>query len=197
MFTLQSGTKWEILKVIRTKEEVTIEVLEEELQVSPSTINEHLSDLQAKDLIDKRAVRNGPGRPHYVYFLTGEAEHLFPHAYAQLATMLLEVIRSLAEEPEAREKIVTVMKRHVEEYDNLQNALQTLGFYPEFEGNEGEQSSNKIIYHQCPFHDVATKDPSICEIDKRLLEELTGRKVEMNSSIATGKKRCEFVLSEN
>lgn len=194
MFTTKTGTKWEILEVLREQEELTIDELEEHLDVSSSTLNEHLSDLQAMDLIDKETEKDGPGRPHYLYFLTEEAEHLFPHSYARLASMLLDVIRTLADQPEANQKIAQVMKNHLEEYDDLKTALRTLGFYPEF---DDESDQETIIYHQCPFYDVAKKDPSLCEIDQQVLEEVTEKDVEMNDCIATGSKRCEFVLTKN
>lgn len=195
MLKTQQGTKWDILSTLREDDEATLKELKNDLEVSPSTLNEHLSDLQAQNLIDKRSERDGPGRPHYVYYLTEEAEHLFPHAYAELAEMLLDVIRSLASEPEAQDKISAIMEEHLQQFDDLETALSTFGFYPEITWNGDKKQS--IKYHQCPFYDVAKDDPSLCCIDQSVLEELTGGPVEMESSIVQGDNVCKFALSEN
>jgi predicted ArsR family transcriptional regulator len=195
MIEARKGTKWDILEHIRESEEATLENLQDAVELSPSTVNEHLSDLQVWDLLDKRTVRDGPGRPHYVYFLTDQGEELFPHAYAELASMLLDVVRSLVEEPEARDKIEAVMKNRLGGENNLKMTLSQLGFYPETE--ECDDGTTRMKYHQCPFYEVAKDDPSLCSIDRSVLEDVTGRSVEMESSIAEGAQSCCFLLSEN
>jgi DeoR family suf operon transcriptional repressor len=194
MFAEKTGTKWTILKVLREDGSVSVKQLQDEVDVNASTINEHLSDLRGMGLVDKRSEKHGPGRPKHVYFLTEQAEHLFPHAYAELASMLIDVIRSLAGEPNFREKISRAIRSHLDQYENLESALNALGFYPEFEDiEEGEQ----LVYHQCPFHDVAKEQPALCEIDREILEDVTQKDAEMEASIAAGDHQCKFILTEN
>lgn len=195
MLTNKSGTKWEILRILREHDEVTMAIFDDKIEVNSSTLNEHLSDLQAMNLIDKKTVRSGPGRPHYEYHLTEDAEHLFPHAYAELSKMLLEVIRTLSEEPEARKKITSIIKQRLDEFDDLKTALRTLGFYPEF--NETNGNMDDVIYHQCPFYDVAKKDPALCDIDKAVLSEMIDEDVELERSIANGCNSCKFIVTQN
>ncbi|MFB6344246.1 MAG: helix-turn-helix transcriptional regulator, partial [bacterium] len=152
MLANKDSTKWEILSELRESSECTVSDLRENAGVSPSTLNEHLSDLEAMNLVDKRSEKHGPGRPRHLYSLTEDAEHLFPNAYAELASMLLEVIESFSDEPEAREKLVEVLTNQLNEYDDLERALRALGFYPDFE-LDGE--SETITYQQCPFYEVA------------------------------------------
>lgn len=194
MFTDKSGTKWEILETLRESGESSVKNLESELDLSPSTLNEHLTDLRAMDLLEKRSDRDGPGRPRHLYFLTDEAESLFPHGYSKLASLLMDVVKSLIDEPHAREKLAEVLSDHYEEYDNLENALEAIGFYPEFSDEDGQTT---IRYNQCPFLEVAREDSSLCDIDKAVLEEMTGRSARMEECIVTGSSCCEFVLSEN
>lgn len=195
MIEARKGTKWEILKQIRETGETTLQNLQDAVELSPSTVNEHLSDLQVWNLVDKRTVRDGPGRPHYEYFLTDEGEELFPHAYAELASMLMDVVRSLADEPEARDKIEAVMKNRMGGEGTLQTTLNRLGFSPDIE--ERDDGTTLLKYHQCPFYEVAKDDPSLCSIDRSVLEDVTGRTVEMEESIAEGSQSCCFLLSEN
>lgn len=194
MFTDKSGTKWEILSVLRENGESSVKALETETEVSSSTLNEHLSDLRAMELIDKHSKRDGPGRPQHLYFLTDEAEELFPHAYSKLASMLLEVVNSLIDEPQTRRKLTDVLTEHFQEYDDLESALKAFGFFPEF-SEQGKRTT--IKYHQCPFYEVAQEAPSLCDVDREVLEEMTGKSVSKNSCIVSGSESCEFVLTEN
>lgn len=195
MLEVRRGTKWDILRRLRENGEATLNDLEDEMGLSPSTLNEHLSDLQARDYVDKRSERDGPGRPHYVYFLAEQAEHLFPHAYAELATMLLDVIRSFAEEPEAREKISAIMQKHLRKHDDLKTALDRLGYFPQRE--EKPDGSTVFEFHQCPFHDVAKEDPTLCSIDRSALEEVSEGNVTREDSIVDGASTCRFTVSKN
>lgn len=194
MIAEKKGTKWTILRILREQEQLSVKELQAEIDVNASTLNEHLTDLRAMGLVDKQSEKDGPGRPRHVYFLTEEAEHLFPHAYAELASMLMDVIRSLTGEPNFRDKVADAIQSHLEQYDGLESALKSLGFYPEFvEDNEGDT----LVYHQCPFHDVVKEQPSLCEIDRDVLEELTDKTVEMENSIADGDRHCKFIMTEN
>jgi predicted ArsR family transcriptional regulator len=195
MIEARQGTKWDILQHLRETGEATLQHIENEVGLSPSTVNEHLSDLQVWDLVDKRTVRDGPGRPHYEYFLTQEGEELFPHAYDELASMLLDVARSLADEPEVQEKIQDVMKERMDGEEDLRTALSQLGFSPEIE--ENGDGTTRLKYHQCPFYEVAKDDPALCTIDRSVLEDVTEGTVEMEESIAEGANTCCFKLSEN
>lgn len=194
MLTDRTGTKWEVLATLRENGELPVEVLETETGVSSSTLNEHLSDLRAMDLISKRSEPDGPGRPKHVYSLTEEAEDLFPHAYSRLASLLFDLIRSLLDEPEAREKVSQALSEYYEKYDDFEKALQSLGFFPEVTESDG---TTTVRYHQCPFYEVAKETPSLCDIDEDVLESVTGKSARMQTCIVDGSECCEFVLTEN
>lgn len=197
MLTQKTGTKREILECLRTDNEATIDELIDQVDVSRSTLSEHLSDLQAMDLIDKRSERDGPGRPHYLYFLTRKAEKLFPHAYAKLASLLLEVMESLADKERIRDRLTDAMERHVQQFDSLEVALQSIGFYPDMDAESTDSDDEStIVFHQCPFDEVAREHPVLCDVDERMLQSMTGKMVTKSCCIADGEQQCEFVLSE-
>src|SRR4051812_17073932 len=72
--------------------EATVKELEEVLDVSTTAVREHLTHLQAKDLVATKLVRYGPGRPRLVYFLTPKAQSQFPKQYDILVNLLLREI---------------------------------------------------------------------------------------------------------
>ena len=67
-----------ILAYLQRHGEATVKDLEELLGISTTAVREHLTHLEVKDLLSTRLVRNGPGRPRLVYFLTARAQELFP-----------------------------------------------------------------------------------------------------------------------
>lgn len=191
----QSGTKWKILELLREQHDVTMKDFKEKISVSPSTINEHLSKLQALNLIDKHSERDGPGRPHYVYSLTPDGKNLFPHAYATLSSMLLDVLDSSKNQKELKDKLILIMKDKLETFDSLEEALNQFGFVPDIEHDEN-QNVKSIIFNQCPFQDVIGDNPWLCDIDHEVLKEMTDQNLQMDCCIASGEKQCEFQVTQ-
>src|SRR5919206_3923135 len=105
-----------ILAYLQRHGEGTVKALEELLGISTTAVREHLTHLQAKDLIATRLVRQGPGRPHAVYFLTDEAQNLFPKEYDILTNMLLREIASQEGPDRLQVLLDAVGARLAEEY---------------------------------------------------------------------------------
>src|ERR1044071_9897040 len=105
-----------ILDYLQRHGEATVKDLEELMGISTTAVREHLTHLQAKELVATRLVRRGPGRPHLVYFLTPKAQSQFPKQYDTLVNMLLREIAG-QEGPERLQVILdAVGARLAEEY---------------------------------------------------------------------------------
>src|SRR5215212_6282278 len=85
LFTSESPAG-KILAYLQRHGEATVKQLEELLGISTTAVREHLTHLEAKDLVTAKLVRRGPGRPHALYFLTATAQDLFPKEYDTLST---------------------------------------------------------------------------------------------------------------
>ena len=79
-----------ILAYLQRHGEATVKQLEELLGISTTAVREHLTHLEAKNLVTTKLVRRGPGRPHALYFLTNTAgivseriRYAFHHAAAR------------------------------------------------------------------------------------------------------------------
>jgi predicted ArsR family transcriptional regulator len=69
-----------------------------------------------------------------------------------------------------------------------------MGFYPEIQDVNAE-SGGKITFHQCPFYEVAQKNPILCEVDEAVLSEVTQKSAQKECCIADGAEKCEFQLT--
>lgn len=192
MDNLPEGTKGDILNELRMNPR-TVDELCDMLDLSPTAVREHIYGLKARDLLQETNRRDGPGRPQKVYRLSSEAEDLFPKAYSDLSIMLLQLLEQLLGREEVQKKMVSMLLEWLEENGTLMEGLEKLGTYPETARGETEQERT-IVFHQCPFLDMAKENDVLCDVDQEVLHEKTGAEIEIESTIARGGERCVFHL---
>jgi predicted ArsR family transcriptional regulator len=191
-----------ILAHLQRHGEATVKDLEELLQISTTAVREHLTHLQAKDMLATRLVRRGPGRPHMAYFLTPKAQSLFPKQYDTLITLLLREIAG-QQGPERLQVILeAVAARMAEEYGAqdsgaelsvrlaaLQGALESRGIPAEVSPADGG-----VEVFSCPYLDVAQEHASVCTMEQRMIEQLLGQQVTLDGTIREGRRSCHFTV---
>ena len=191
-----------ILAHLQRHGEAAVKELEDVLEVSTTAVREHLTHLQAKDLVATRLVRRGPGRPHLVYFLTPKAQSQFPKQYDTLVNMLLREIAG-QEGPERLQVILdAVGARLAEEYGAqvfggelperlaaLRGALEARGIPAEV-----QPSGAGVELFACPYLDVAQEHAGICAMERRMVEQLLGETIALEGTIREGRRSCHFTI---
>jgi predicted ArsR family transcriptional regulator len=191
-----------ILAHLQRHGEATVKELEELLQISTTAVREHLTHLQAKEMLATRLVRRGPGRPHMAYFLTPKAQSLFPKQYDTLITLLLREIAG-QQGPERLQVILdAVAERLAEEYGAqvsgaeladrltaLQGALEARGIPAEI-----SPAGGGVEVFSCPYLDVAQEHASVCAMELRMIEQLLGQQVTLDGTIREGRRSCHFTV---
>jgi predicted ArsR family transcriptional regulator len=79
-----------VLKVIQVRGRASIKEVAADLGVTASAVRLHLTQLQASGAVRADKVREGVGRPYYVYSVTPQAHNLFYKDYGDLARLLLQ-----------------------------------------------------------------------------------------------------------
>ncbi len=193
-----------ILTHLQRHGEATVKELEELLGISTTAVREHLTHLEAKDLLATRQLRGGPGRPRLVYFLTPRAQELFPKEYDTLVTLLLREIAS-RDGPERMQALLdAVAARLAEEYrgriggedlqqrlEQLRDALEARGIPAEVQG-----SGEGFRLFACPYLDVAQEHAAVCTMERRMLESVLGERIQLEETIRDGRRSCHFTLSK-
>ncbi len=192
MDNLMEGTKGDILAELRMGE-TTVGELCDRLDLSTTAVREHLYGLKARGLLSESERREGPGRPKKLYSLSPEAEEMFPKAYSDLSVMLLQLLEQLLGREEVQRKMVTMLMEWLDENGSLMNGLKKLGTYPETRTDETTQRQT-IVFHQCPFLEMAQENDVLCDVDQEVLQEMTDAEIEIESTIARGGKECVFHL---
>jgi predicted ArsR family transcriptional regulator len=191
-----------ILAHLQRHGEATVKDLEELLGISTTAVREHLTHLQAKNLVATKLVRRGPGRPHALYFLTDAAHALFPKEYDTLTTMLLREIAS-REGPERLQTLLdAVGARLAEEYRGqvagaalperlaaLREALEQRGIPVEL-----QPGGDSFQVFACPYFDVAQEHAGVCSMERRMVEQVLGEHVVLEGTIREGRRSCHFMV---
>src|SRR5437660_488611 len=88
---LLASTRGRILALLRS-ENHTVNELATALDLTDNAVRAHLLSLERDGLVQKRGTRPGRRKPHAAYWLSTEAEHVFPKAYGPLLAHFMTVL---------------------------------------------------------------------------------------------------------
>lgn len=191
-----------ILGYLQRHGEASVKDFEELLGISTTAVREHLTHLQARDLVATRLVRQGPGRPHAVYSLTAEAQSLFPKEYDTLTNLLLREIASQEGPAHLQRLLDAVGARLAEEYggpiagQGLPERLLALREALERRGIPVEvlPDGDSLRLFACPYLDIAQEHAGICAMERRMVEQVLGEQIILHGTIREGGRSCYFTV---
>ena len=202
---IESGrSRDRILEILlKADEPVSVQALGSMLGVSRNAAHQQVTALEREGLIERASAIRTKGRPSQGYRLSSAGRATFPRQYALLARQLLgELARHLPPD----QLRATMQRIGISLADGLRPAVDSAS--PEairriaelmrelgYESKAVESSDGvEIEAHNCVFHDLATADPGICEVDLTLLRSLSGKTVEHRRCMALGERSCRFAF---
>ena len=170
-------TRRTILRTLKRCGEARAEELAALLEVTASAMRQHLTALEAEGLVTHHQVKGSPGRPKHVYHLTASAEGLFPKAYGELTTELLDYVQEA--DPALVESIFAKRRQRriegararlagkpfAERVVELGRILDEDGYLAEVEplnGDGADAGGFRITEHNCAILSVASKYGLAC-----------------------------------
>jgi predicted ArsR family transcriptional regulator len=205
-------TRRHILTILRERGEATVDDIVAELEkrrgkeITAVTVRHHLTRLQEDDLITTPQMRHRstPGRPQHIYTLTEKAIAQFPNNYQRLAAGLLEGIRQHLPPDGVNvilEDVADRMARDAripdaplsERLDKVVSYLNKQGYSASWESCEGGfvlQTSN------CPYHQIAATDKTMCEMDIRFVSSLLGVVPRRLTHMVEGDSTCAYLVPD-
>lgn len=199
----------DILSYIQREGSATVKELEESLGVSTTAVREQITQLTNQGLIAASKVRQGPGRPLYRYSFTSKAQNLLPKGYDVLINLLLEEILLSEGRDKLQQLLNRVSSRLAQQYasepgssDVLRDRLMALAFAMAQQGQpiniiELPGGGFSVSEYACPYFEVAQEHDSVCSMERRMLEEVLGHKVELTRRMLEGHNGCHFTVSPN
>lgn len=192
-----------ILVALRKRGEARADELAAGLGITSSAARQHLAPLTAAGLVEHRDERGVPGRPRRLHRLTPAADALFPKAYGELTTELLDHIG--AEDPELLARAFERRRRTRVEQARVRLAGR------DFEGrvrelaailDEGgyladveplESGGFRIAEHNCAILAVAMRHGHACASELGFLQEvMPDADVRRVAHIVSGSTACVY-----
>lgn len=193
-------TRGQILLLLRRAPH-TVDELAQSLHLTDNAIRTHLTILERDGLIEQHGERRGTSKPAAIYVLTPEAEQLFPKAYDQVLSLLLQTLQERMTMEEL-ETLLRVVGRRLADHrqgggaDGQERlayaveALNDLGGLAELEQRNG----NVAIYgYRCPFAAAVPGHPEVCRLAETFLSALIGAPVQAQCDGCVP-PHCSFVV---
>jgi len=201
---LQDSPAGHIVEILQRNGPLSIKEIEERVGVTKTAVRQQLTSLMADGMVATRLVREGVGRPHYVYLLTDKAREVFADYCDELVLSLYEEL--LAEVGPAQVAVLLnrVGSRLATKYDqplggsrlgervrSLASALDDRGILTDLHPT----SSGFILKsYNCPYHELAQEHREICQMEQTMMSEVLAANVELTQCMMDGHRGCEFTV---
>jgi len=180
---------------------LSVQALAASLGISRNAAHQHVCALERDGLIERATQIMTRGRPSQGFRLSDAGGALFPRQYSLLARKLIgELTRYLGPDalPGALARIgadiAAELAPRLGEGDSRVPSIAALMRELGYEAHLAGDDAAEIEAHNCVFHDLAMRDPSICAVDLALLRALSGRAVEHRRCMARGERSCRFAF---
>ena len=202
MLELLGSRRHELLRCLgRSKSGVTVEELSQRLAITRNAVRQHLAVLVGDGLVALGTTRPSGGRPERLYVLTDAGRESFPRRYSWFAELMVESIKNELGADGLRRRLgalgVSVARRlraihpglktRHDKIAQLSKLMEELGY-----DTGGGAKGDTIEATNCVFHDLARKNPEVCQFDLALLSGFTDSRVEHLECMATGGNVCRF-----
>lgn len=200
-----NSTKNSIIQLLKKSNGLSIEELSKSIRITPMGIRQHLLSLEKKGVVTYIAKKRGIGRPGFIYMLTESTDTLFPKYFDKFAIEILNDIKK----HEGNEKLDTIFRRRKDNQlksirnalascETLDDTLNGLKNILESEGHIVKLTRNNGHYHlrqyNCPISTIAAEFKSLCTNELQLYQELFGKQVIKEASLADGSPACSYKI---
>jgi predicted ArsR family transcriptional regulator len=200
MLAILGERQRELLKLLlQDKAGLTVDELSKRLAVTRNAVRQHVAALENDGLVAAGATRPTGGRPERLYVLTDAGREFFPRQYAWFAQLVVESMKGELGAEGLRRRLAAlgsaVAKRLRAQHPDVKSRRQKiarLAALMEEMGYHASASGARIEADNCVFHDLARKNPEVCQFDLALLSTFTDSRVDHEECMAKGGNLCRF-----
>jgi len=205
MLEILGSRQKELLSLLlKNKGGLTVDELAQPLGITRNAVRQHLSALENDRLVAQGATRPSGGRPEQLYVLADKGREIFPRQYSWFAQLVVESIKQDVGSAGLRERLGAIgsavginlrsqypgLQNRQQKVEKLSEVMEQMGYNTTSMTAKGEAPT--IEADNCVFHNLATKNPEICEFDLALLATFTDSKVDLQECMARGGNVCRF-----
>lgn len=195
-----------VLKAIQLRGKASIKDVAADLGVTASAVRMHLAQLEASGAVRADKVREGVGRPYYVYSATPQAHNLFYKDYGDLTRILLEEVSAT----QGSDALQGVLRRVGDRLAGLyreqmwgQELADRVRAWAELLDHRGvsveiEHTAEGYVLREygCPYQNVAVDNRAICEMERQVMARLLQSGVKLTQCMLDGHRGCQFTITE-
>jgi predicted ArsR family transcriptional regulator len=197
-----------VLDLLRRRPGLTVTEFLELLEVTQTAVRIRLDRLESLQLIERKKVSVGRGRPVYQYHLTDAGWRHVGVTYADLASAIWSEIESIPNEEFRKQLLGGIAKRMGQAYsvllpvsstsdrmDAMAKLLTQRKVPTQFESRSPGSAMQLpvITVHACPFPDLAAVNRrSACELEQAVFSEAVGAPMELSCCRLDGHDSCQF-----
>lgn len=195
----------EFLQSLHRHGGATVQELCERMGVTSTAVRQRLNRLLGLGMVSRETIRSGRGRPHHVYRVTDAGHKQLGDNYSDLALILWRELRNIPEASIRDRVIDRVRGAFIRQFgtavqgESLTDRLSELAAALGERGYDVEvdESGELPILREnyCPYLELASSDPSICEMEQEVFERVLGADVKLAQCCLEGHSCCEFHAS--
>ena len=193
----------ECLDWLRRHENGSIRELCKDFSVTTTAIRQRLTRLMDHGLITRTTVPpEGRGRPRHAYQITENGLKDLGNNYGDLARILWKEVKQIDNDA-ARQQVIAGIRSALvahysaqvgdgsitERFTRLAQSMVDGGYDVELD----ERNGLPILREKnCPYPDLASCDPEICNLEQDVFSEVLGTPLELTTCWRDGEDCCEF-----
>ena len=187
---------------------LTVDKLALDLEISRNAVNQHLASLENGGYVKNALLTSTGGRPGKIYSLTESGLELFPRHYSLVSQLLIEWIidnygveeldkclKTLGQQ--LANQLKSQLPANGSSEDKIQQVIrimQDLGYAAQAELSP--VGSTDIVARNCVFHQLASKNDAVCQLDLSLLSTLLDAEIDHKECMVKGGLCCRFGIKK-
>ncbi|MBX9787285.1 MAG: MarR family transcriptional regulator [Pirellulales bacterium] len=192
-----------LIELLRLTGPQSISQIAAETEVTATAVRQRLSRLMRQGLVERRAIRDGRGRPRHEYALTSQARRQVGDNFADLAMVLWGEIRAVKDSETRRGLLERIAGALASEYaGRIEGAtvaermrdVQTVLTERRVPSSvvEGPPGRASLTVLDCPYPALAEQDRGICAVERMLFSRLAGAGLQLSQCRLDGHACCQF-----
>ncbi len=190
--------------LLKNKNGLTVDELSKRLEIARNAVRQHLASLENDGFVTQGISRPSGGRPEQLYILSDAGKELFPRHYSWFAQLIVESITQESGEDGLRERmrvmgtaVAQQLKRQYPDLGTQQQKIEKLAEVMEELGYDTKSTSTLagipiIEADNCIFHNLAIKNPAVCQFDLALMASFTDSHIDHQECMANKGNVCRF-----
>ena len=194
-----------VIDLLRDHREMTVSALAAELNVTATAVRQRLNRLMSHQLVQRKAAVEGRGRPSHRYSLTSKGRRQVGSNFGDLAVALWDELRAIKDLEVRRGLLQRIAGRLANSYDghvhgkSVVKKMKTVAaLFDERNVPFSVDTTAELpvlTAHACPYPELAEQDRSVCAMERLMISELLGEKLQLTECRLDGSPCCTFELT--